>query len=260
MYNDVLSYCKRCPECATVTGSSRQHWPPLKPIPIQRPFQKIGVDIMDLPCMEQGNKHVIVFQEMFSKWPLVFPIPDQRAERIARLLCEEVAPMFGVSEALLSDRGANLLSHLMLDVCCLLGIEKLNTTSYYPECDGMVERFNHTLKSMLRKRAAQFDNQWDRHLPALLWAYWNAPHDTTFLLFGWDCRSPTEAALLPVTNIQPTSIEDYREELILTLSSARKTALDTIRKAQRQYKKTVRPQVQQLHLPSWPMGIDPFPK
>ena len=243
MYNDVLSYCKRCPECTTVTGSSRQHRPPLQPIPMQRPFQKIGVDIMDLPCTEQGSKHVIVFQDMFSKWPLVFPIPDQRAERIPRLLCEEVVPMFGVPNALLSDRGANLLSHLMLDVCKLLGIEKLNTTAYHPECDGMVERFNRTLKSMLRKRAAQFSNQWDRHLPALLWAYRNAPHETTgekpsFLLFGWDCRSPTEAALLPVSDVHSTSVEDYREELILTLSSARKTALDTIRKAQRQYKKT----------------------
>lgn len=234
-YNDVLSYCKPCPECATVTGYSRQHLPPLKPIPIQRPFQKIGVDIMDLPCTEQGNKHMIVFQDMFSKWPPVFPIPDQRAERIARLLCEEVLPMFGVPEALLSDRGANLLSHLMLDVCNLLGIEKLNTTSYHPECDGMVE--------CLKCCAIEFDNQWDRHPPALLWAYRNAPHDTTgekpsFLLFGWDGRSPTEAALLPVADVQPTSIEDYMEELILTLSSARKTALDTIRKAQRQYKKT----------------------
>ena len=170
----------------------------------------------------------------------MFLVPDQRAERIARLLCDEIVPLFGVPEALLSDRGANLLSHLMLDICRLLGIDKLNTTAYHPECDGMVERFNHTLK---RKRAAQFGNQWDRHLPALLWAYRNALHDTTgekpsFHLFGWDCRSPTEAALLPVTDVQPTAIEDYSEELILTLSSARKTALDTIRKAQRQYKKT----------------------
>lgn len=68
--------------------------------------------------------------------------------------------MFGVPEALLSDRGTNLLSHLMLDVCRLLGIEKLNTTSYHPECDGMIERFNRTLKNMLRKRASQFGTQW----------------------------------------------------------------------------------------------------
>ena len=204
MYNNILLYCKSCPECAMVAGAGRQHRPPLKPIPIQRPFQKIGVNIMDLPCTERGNKHVFVFQDMFTKWPMVFAVPDQRAELITRLLCEEIVPMFGIPEALLSGRGTNLLSHLMLDFCRLLGIEKLNTT-YHPECDGMVERFNRTLKSMLRKRATQFNKQWDNHLPALLWAYRNAPHDTTgekpsFLLFRWDYRSPQEAALLPVAN------------------------------------------------------------
>ena len=189
MYTDVLAYCKKCPECAVVTGAGHQHRPPLHPIPIQRPFQIIGVDIMDLPCTESGNKHVVVFQDMFTKWPMVYAVPDQKTERITKLLCEEIVPFFGVPEALLSDRGTNLLSHLMLGICKSLGITKLNTTSYHPECDGMVERFNRTLKAMLRKRAAQYGIQWDKHLPAVLWAYRNTPHDTTgekpsFLLFG----------------------------------------------------------------------------
>ena len=114
---------------------------------------------------------------MFTKWPLAFPVPDQKAERIAKLLCEEVVPLFGVPEALPTDRGANLLSHLMLDVWAMLGIEKLNTTAYHPKCDGMVERFNCTLKTMLRKRAAQFGEQWNKHLAAVLWANRNTPQD-----------------------------------------------------------------------------------
>lgn len=143
---------------------------------------------MDWPSTECGNKHIVVFQDMLTKWPLVFPVPDQHADRIVRLLSKEVVPMFGVPEALLSDCGVNLLSH-MTDVCELLGVEKLNTTAYHPECDDMLERFNRTLKTMLRKRAAQFGNQWDRYLPGLLWTYRNTRHDTTgekpsFLLFG----------------------------------------------------------------------------
>ena len=47
----------------------------------------------------------------------------------------------------------------MNDVCQLLGITKLNTTAYHPQCDGMVEWFNRTLKAMIRKYAAQFDDQ-----------------------------------------------------------------------------------------------------
>ena len=45
---------------------------------------------MDLPCTEQGNRHFIVLQDMFTKWPLVFPVPDQKTERIAKLLCDEI--------------------------------------------------------------------------------------------------------------------------------------------------------------------------
>ena len=45
-----------------------------------------------------------------TKWPLVFATPDQKTERIPKLLAKEVVPMFGVSEALLSDWGTNLLS------------------------------------------------------------------------------------------------------------------------------------------------------
>ena len=129
----------------------------------------------------------------------------------------------------------------MLHVCALLGTEKLNTTAYHPECDGMVERFNRTLKSMLRKRAAQYGVQWDRHLSAALWAYRNTPHETTgekpsFLLFGWDSKSPTEAAFMPPHDTTPTVVADYREELMLSLSLARESALENIRKAQARYK------------------------
>ena len=76
-------------------------------------------DVMDLPKAEMGNCHVVVFQDFLTKWPLVFPVSDQKATTLAKLLAEEVIPVFGVPEALLSDRGANLLSHLMLDLCQL---------------------------------------------------------------------------------------------------------------------------------------------
>ena len=64
----------------------KQHRPLLRPIPVQRVFQIIGLDIMDLPRTNQGNQHVIVFQDFLSKWPLVFPTPDQKAVRIVKLL------------------------------------------------------------------------------------------------------------------------------------------------------------------------------
>ena len=217
---------------------------------------------MDLPKTEAGNKHVVVFQDFLSKWPLVFPVPDQKAERIARLLVEEVVPFFGVPEALLSDRGTNLLSHLMQDVCQLLGTKKLNATAYHPQCDGMVERFNRTLKTILRKHAATFGMQWDRYLPGVLWSYRNTPHESTgekpsFLLFGVDCRTPTEAAYLPPTALHPADVEEYRQELQLSLSSARQLAAESIQRAQHKYKKNY--DRTRGDRPDWPMGTSPLP-
>ena len=108
----------------------------------------------------------------------------------------------------------------------MLGISKLDTTAYHPQCDGAVERFNCMLKSILRKHAARFGSQWDRYLPGVLWAYRNTPHTSTgeklsFLLYGVDYRTPTEASYLPVSDICPPNVEDYHEGLMISLSSAR---------------------------------------
>lgn len=99
----------------------------------------------------------------------------KKAVCIARLLDEEAIPLVGVPEGLLSDRGTNLLSHLMQDVCEMLGIKKLNTTAYHPQCNEMVERSNCTIKTILHKHVAKFGNQWDRYLPGVLWVYKNTP-------------------------------------------------------------------------------------
>ena len=127
----------------------------------------------------------------------------------------------------------------MIDVCKLLGTKKVNTTAYHLQCDGMVERFNRTLKTMLRKHADVLDNQWDKFLPGVL--YRNTHHDSTgekpsFLLFGVDCRSLSEAAYLKPADTYPVDINDYREELQVSVTSARKLAVSIIQKAQKKQK------------------------
>ena len=102
----------------------------------------------------------------------------------------------------------------------------------------MVERFNRTLKMILHKHAATYGNQWDRYLFSAIDAYRNMPHESTgekpnHLLFGIDCRTPTEAAFLPPSL---TNVADYREELTMALSTARNTAVASIQKTQRHYK------------------------
>lgn len=42
-----------------------------------------------------------------------------------------------------------------------LGIHQITTTPYHPQADGMVEHFNGTLKSILRRSLFTFNDQWD---------------------------------------------------------------------------------------------------
>ena len=67
--------------------------------------------------------------------------------------------------------GQEFLSKLMGEVCEVLGVRKVNTTSYHPQTDGLVERFNRTLTNMLSKRVDRDGTDWDLHLPYTLFAY-----------------------------------------------------------------------------------------
>ena len=44
-------------------------------------------------------------------------------------------------------------------------MEKLNSTAYHPQTDGLAERFNRTLTDMLAKRVERSGKDWDAHLP-----------------------------------------------------------------------------------------------
>lgn len=59
MYTDVVSYCRNCGECAIVSGTGKKNRPPLHPIPVQRPFQILGVDIMELPVSKSGSWYMM---------------------------------------------------------------------------------------------------------------------------------------------------------------------------------------------------------
>ena len=127
------------------------------------------------------------------------------------------------------------------NLCKTLGIQKLNMMVYHPQCDRMVERFNQTLKTILCKHAAAYSNQWDTYLYGVLYAYRNVPHESTrekpsYLLYGTDCKTPSEVAYIPPSSLQLTDIEDYEDEVTLVLSSARTEAAKSIQRAQQHYK------------------------
>ena len=87
---------------------------------------------------------------------------------------------------------------LFLEVCKFLGIEKSRTTPYHPQGDGIIERSNRTIQTMLRSYLDPAHcNTWDDHLPLIQFAYNSSRHTATeltphYVLFGREARLPLD--------------------------------------------------------------------
>ena len=241
MYHDVHQFCRSCLTCAAYRGTGRKIKPTLAPIAVGGPFEKLGVDILEMPLTVNGNRYIIVFMDYLTKWVEAYATSDQTTETVADCLVDVVC-RHGVPRELVSDHGANLLSHLMQEICEEFGIKKVNSTSYHPQTDGLVENFNKTLRSMLAKYARQFGDNWDEHLQHVLFVYCTKPHESTgespyYLLCGRDAYLPLDAALSKPHNPYQIDLDDYRIELVAGLSEAWQLAQSEIKKAQKHQKK-----------------------
>ncbi|CAK1595092.1 unnamed protein product [Parnassius mnemosyne] len=96
--------------------------------------------------------HGRVVMDYFTKWPEVFAISNEEASTVAdKLLVHEVFCRFGVPLEIHSDQGRNFESQIFEETCRVMGTHKTRTTSYHPQSDGMVARFNQTLERYLAK-------------------------------------------------------------------------------------------------------------
>ena len=108
----------------------------------------------------------------------------------------------GISKEILTDQGSNVMSSLMKEVHRLLGVKPISispisTSPYHPQVDGLVKRFNGTLKAILRKAAIEDGKDWDKLLPYLLSAFSEVPQASAgfppfVLLFGRPVRGPLD--------------------------------------------------------------------
>ncbi|KAK3735802.1 hypothetical protein QZH41_007422 [Actinostola sp. cb2023] len=169
------------------------------------PLERVALDVLGpLPESESSNKYIMVVADYFSKWTEAYAIPNQEA--VAKRVVDEFVSRFGVPRQLHSDQGRNFISAVFTKMCALLGINKTRTTALHPQSDGMVERYNKTLESMLAKFTSEHQRDWDEHLPLLMMAYRTSIHETTgctpsMMMLGREAEVPLD---LVMGSPQPT--------------------------------------------------------
>ena len=71
----------------------------------------------------------------------------------------------GVPREILTDQATNFMLELLQELHKLLGIKSIRTSPYHPQTDGLVERFNQTLKHVMKKVLMTDCRNWDKLLP-----------------------------------------------------------------------------------------------
>ncbi|GFX77639.1 retrovirus-related Pol polyprotein from transposon 412 [Trichonephila clavipes] len=215
---DVEQWCKSCDACSAQKGPKIRSRGKLHRYNVGAPFERIAFDILGpLPRTASGNKYLLVVMDYFTKWPEVYPIPDQEAPTVAEAVVQHWISRYGVPLQLHSDQGRNFVSAVLKGVCELLGIDKTKTTPLHPQSDGMVERFNRTILNNLSLMVSKNQQDWDQKVPLFLLAYRSAVHETTGyspsqMLFGRDLRLPCDLLFCRPPDT-PSSPEEYVQNL-----------------------------------------------
>ncbi|KAL0149631.1 hypothetical protein M9458_055158 [Cirrhinus mrigala] len=196
---EVRRFFQACPTCK-ITAPRTPPPSPLIPLPvIEVPFDRIGMDIVGpLPKSAREHEHILVIVDYATRYPEAVPLRKATAKNIAQELFL-LASRVGIPSEILNDQGTPFMSRLMADLCRLLRVKQLRTTVYHPQTDGLVERFNQTLKQMLRRVAAEDRRDWDLMIPYVLFGIREVPQASTGftpfeLLFGRQPRGLLDVA------------------------------------------------------------------
>ncbi|XP_064418480.1 uncharacterized protein LOC135358762 [Latimeria chalumnae] len=179
VYMDVKRYCASCPDCQKVVPHPHYR-APLVPLPIiETPFERIAMDLVGpVEKSARGYQHILVIVDYATRYPEAFPLRNTSTKSIASALLQLITRV-GIPREILTDQGTPFMSHIMRDLCKLLGVKAIRTSVYHPQTDGLVERFNKTLKLMLRRVISMDGRDWDLMLPYLMFAVREVPQSST---------------------------------------------------------------------------------
>ena len=210
MTRDLRNCIKKCSRCRKYEAAPPVA--PMKPLTCSGPGELLHVDFTSIeetvPLKEEPIiRNVLVLQDHFSKYVVVYVVKDQTARTAAETLRIGYFGLFGAPAYLVSDQGKAFTDHVITHLCELYGVQKLRTSPYHAQTNGKVERMNQMIIRMISKLEKDKKACWSEHLPELLMAY-NATcfavtgYSPYYLLFGRRPRIPVDY-LFPTLHDSP---------------------------------------------------------
>lgn len=234
MLSEVRKFVLSCRECQRRKGVASKQAPLASMPEVSQPFERVSADLIEMVYSARGHRYVLVVIDHFSRFLQMIPLVNRDANSVADAFIENYFTLFGPPRALLTDNGSEFTNNLFKQVCEILKVKTMHTTSYHPQANGMVERVNRVVKDSLATLIGQHPQDWDKMLPYVRLAMNTAIHRSVnqtplYLLIGRDSYFP---ALL--TNYQEMD-EDAARILRGRLRDARETAVESARNSRERW-------------------------
>lgn len=198
MSKDVELWVKNCQRCIRAKTPTNVR-APLVGIQTSHPLELVCMDYLSLEPSKGGHHSILVITDHFTRYAQAIPTRNQTAKTTAEVLFNHFFVHYGIPRRLHSDMGQNFESQVIAELCRLTGMVKSRTTPYHPIGNGMTERFNRTLLSMLRTLNPDQKKDWKSYVSPLVHAYNCTRHESTNvspfkLMFGREPRLPLDIA------------------------------------------------------------------
>jgi len=146
MRNSIKDYVKICGSCQR-RKEGREFVAPLGDVDQpSAPFEVTSLDITGQYVLKpRKHKYLLTFIDHFTKYVEAIPISDQSAETCARVFARQIVTRHGTGSKLITDQGRAFMSTFFQETCKIMGIHKVNTTSYHPSSNGTIEKLHSTL-------------------------------------------------------------------------------------------------------------------
>ncbi len=225
MASDIQRWCDTCIVCATINQGKPGRTKLCRPEPPKGPWELLQLDFIGpLPSAKGGYRYCLVIIDKFSKWVEAIPTCNNSANTVARVVANQILPLWGAPIQIESDQGTHFTGQVMKQICQMLNIKQRFHVPYRPQSSGMVEHANRTIKESISKQVAQHKNQWIDALPTVLTILRATPSKATGispfeLMTGRVMKLPIDPEIAPadlgplVVATQQSVLKQLRERL-----------------------------------------------
>ncbi|KAL0420933.1 UNVERIFIED_CONTAM: hypothetical protein Slati_3116200 [Sesamum latifolium] len=198
MVKDCIDYAKRCRACQFHANLIHQPPKPLHPTVASWPFDAWGLDVVGPMTKSSGGYlYILAATDYFSKWAEAVPLKGVKKENDADFIRTNIIYRYGVRRYIITDNRKPFCNSLIDKLCQKFGFKQRNSSMYYATANGLVEAFNKTLCSLLKKVVVKSKRNWHERIGEALWAYWTTVRTPTqstpyALVYGVEAVLPLE--------------------------------------------------------------------